>query len=255
MKKDAFRFLKFLSLFLVFGFIVSFISASDVNAQLTAQQRLKAKRAAKVDALRNLNETIYGVQITSNTTVRDFVTQSDVVRARLDAVIQGAQEVDYIEQPDGTAEVTVEVTLGRVEDILGRRLEYNYQTFRSTGYGAPAGSYSAPSYSVPTSDVIRGKGYGIEPNDPGMIPAEKALMAKRAAKLDALRNLTEQVYGVRITSDSVVRDFVTQSDEMRARVSTFIQGARVVSEKNMHDGSYEVVVEIEVEPLRRIFSR
>ena len=82
---------------------------------------------------------------------------------------------------------------------------------------------------------------------------EKSLMAKRAAKIDALRNLAEQVYGVRIKSDSYVRDFVTQSDEMRARVNTFIQGARVVSETRMPDGSYEAEVEIDILPLRNIF--
>lgn len=88
-----------------------------------------------------------------------------------------------------------------------------------------------------------------------MTPPERTLMTKRAAKLDALRNLTEQVYGVRIKSDTYVRDFVTQSDEMRAKVNTFIQGARVVSERQMPDGSYEVEVEIEVDPIRNIFLR
>ncbi len=243
------------AIFLVLLFFTSFVTLLDANAQITAQQRLMAKRAAKVDALRNLTEMIYGVRITSDTTVMDFVTQSDVIRARLDALIQGAQEVDYIERPDGTAEVTVELTLGSVEDILGRRLYYNYETFRATGYGAPSGSYTAPLYSPPTHDTLRAKGYGVEPNDPYMEPAEKSLMAKRAAKLDAIRNLTEQVYGVRITSDSVVRDFVTESDDMRARVNTFIQGARVISERRMPDGSYEVEVEVELAHLRTIFTR
>ncbi|MCL4476331.1 MAG: LPP20 family lipoprotein [Nitrospirae bacterium] len=229
--------------------------AGEGGAQLDPQKRLMAKRAAKVDALRNLAEIVYGVRINSSTTVRDFVTQSDVIRARLDSVIQGAREVDYVERPDGTAEVTVEITLGQVEDILGRRLSYNYQTFSATGYGAPSGSYVEPAPPAPALDYVRAKGYGIEPKDPSMTSAEKTLMAKRAAKVDALRNLAEQVRGVRITSDSYVRDFITQSDEMRARVNTFIQGARVVSERQMPDGSYEVEVEAELEPLRRIFSR
>ncbi len=218
-----------------------------------AQKKLMARRAAKADALRNLAETIYGVRIDSETTVRDFVTKSDVIRTRLDTLIQGAKEVDYIEHPDGTAEVTVEITVGPVEDILGRRLYYDYETFRATGYGAPPGGSPSTTTTAPAyGDVLKATGYGVEPDDPNMSLAERALMARRAAKLDALRNLTEQVYGVRITSDSYVRDFVTRSDEIRARVSTYIQGARVVSERRMPDGSYESVVEIDTAPLRTI---
>ncbi len=252
MKKNMEIILKTLPLLvLIFTPILSAYAGAEINAQ----QRLMAKRAAKVDALRNLAETIYGVRIDSHTTVRDFVAQSDAIRARMEAVIQGAAEVDYIERPDGTAEVTVEITLGQVEDILGRRLYYNYQTFRATGYGAPSGSAQRASPSIPAGDVLRAKGYGVEPKDPTMTPPERTLMTKRAAKLDALRNLTEQVYGVRIKSDTYVRDFVTQSDEMRAKVNTFIQGARVVSERQMPDGSYEVEVEVEVDPIRNIFLR
>lgn len=230
-------------------------AAPDINAQTDPQRRLMAKRAAKADALRNLAETIYGVRVDSGTTVRDFVTQADIIRTRLDSVIQGAREVDYVERPDGTAEVTVEITLGQVEDILGRRLSYNYQTFTATGYGAPSGSYVQPAPPAPYGDTVRAKGYGVEPNDPSMTYVEKTLMAKRAAKLDALRNLGEQVRGVRITGDSYVRDFITRSDEMRARLNTFIQGARVISERQLPDGSFEVEVEVEMEPLRNIFVR
>jgi hypothetical protein len=248
------RAIKVLSLLSALVIAASFVLTPTIYAENPAQQRLMAKRAAKVDALRNLLETIYGVQITSDTTVRDFVTQSDVIRARLDALIQGAEEIDYIEQPDGTVEVTVEITVGRVEDILGRGLIYTNETFRATGYGAPSGAVSSPPSYTPSGDLLRAKGYGIEPNDPTMSYPEKALMAKRAAKLDAMRNLTEQVYGVRITSDSVVRDFITQSDDIRGRVNTFIQGARVVSERQMPDGSYEVEIEVELTQLRTIFS-
>lgn len=227
------------------------------DAQLSAQQRLMAKRAAKADALRNLGEMVYGVQINSRTKVRDFITESDTIRAKLATVIQGAREMDYIEKPDGTAEVTVEITLGRVEDILGRRLLYDQQVFTAVGYGAPPGGEPATGYApppeAPANDFIRAKGNGVEPSDPSMSKAEKSLLGKRAAKVDALRNLLEQVYGVNIKSNTKVRDFVTESDDIKARVNAFIRGARVVSERPVGDGSYEVEVEIELEPLMRIF--
>jgi len=240
---------------LVFMFVfimVAGIFLHDARAQNDAQKKLMTRRAAKVDALRNLTEIIYGLRIDSQTTVRDFVTQSDIIRSRVSAVIQGAQEIDYRELPDGTAEVVMEITLGTVEDILGRKIRYDTQTVQATGYGAPSGESAMPAQPAYSSGAISARGNGIEPGDSGMSPAEKALMAKRAAKLDALRNLAEQVYGVRITSDSYVRDFVLQSDETRSKVNTFIQGARVVSEQQMPDGSYQVEVELDIEPLKGV---
>ncbi len=248
--------IKALSFLLIFSLIMS-LTAVYSDAYSEAQKRLMAKRAAKVDALRNLTETVYGVRVDSQTTVRDFVTQSDVIRTRLSAHIQGAREIDYIEHPDGTAEVTVEITVGPVEDILGRRIYYDYQTFRATGYGAPPG-ITTPPMTTPGpvySNVVSAKGHGVEPNDPNMSYAEKSLMAKRAAKLDALRNLTEEVYGVRIDSQTSVRDFVTQSDDIRTRIRALIQGARVVSERQLSDASYETIVEMDIGPVRNIIGR
>jgi hypothetical protein len=231
-------------------FIVGF--AADGLAQMDSQSKLMTRRAAKVDALRNLLEIVYGIQIDARTTVRDFVTQSDVVRSRVRAVVQGAREIDYLVQADGTAEVTVEVTLGRLEDILGRRISYDQESIQAKGYGAPGGQTYETSQPQASRDALRVKGHGIEPNEPGMTAAEKSLLAKRAGKLDALRNLSEQVVGVRISGETLVRDFVTRSDDMRSRVFSYIQGARVISEYQLADGSYEVEVEIDLEPLRRL---
>ncbi len=83
--------------------------ASAVNQ---AQARLMAERAAKVDAMRNLLEQAYGVNISSHTTVRNFVTENDTVRARVDAYLRGAKVVDTRYLNDGSVEVEMEITLG-----------------------------------------------------------------------------------------------------------------------------------------------
>lgn len=83
--------------------------AKAINA---AQARLMAERAAKVDALRNLLEQAYGVRITSNTTVRDFITQNDTIRANVDAYIRGARVIDTRYLDDGSVEIEMEITLG-----------------------------------------------------------------------------------------------------------------------------------------------
>ena len=90
---------------------------------------------------------------------------------------------------------------------------------------------------------ITAKGGGAPPHS-AVNPAQARLMAERAAKVDALRNLLEQAYGVRIDSRTIVRDFVTQSDTIKARVRAYIQGAKVVDTRLLSDGSVEVEMEL-----------
>lgn len=77
-----------------------------------AQARLMTERAAKMDAYRNLLEQAYGLNISSKSTVKNFVTQNDVIRSRVDAYIRGAKVVDTQHLEDGGVEVEMEVTLG-----------------------------------------------------------------------------------------------------------------------------------------------
>ena len=54
------------------------------NAALEAQNKLLSKRAAEADAYRKLAETVNGVQINSETYVRDFIAEADNIRTDLD---------------------------------------------------------------------------------------------------------------------------------------------------------------------------
>ncbi|MCL5023431.1 MAG: FecR domain-containing protein [Nitrospirae bacterium] len=91
--------------------------------------------------------------------------------------------------------------------------------------------------------ILRAKGSAIPP--PGATSqAQARLMALRAAKIEALRNLLEQAYSVTVVSDSTVRDFALKQDTIRARVDGFIKGAWVSEERLLADGSYEVDMEI-----------
>lgn len=117
--------------------------------------------------------------------------------------------------------------------------------------------YVVPVQPTPTAKwvpiTVTAKGGGAPPAK-AVNPAQARLMTERAAKMDAMRNLLEQVYGVRITSNTTVRNFITQNDTIRSRVDAFIRGAKVVDTRYLDDGSVEIEMEIVLGyEFRRIF--
>jgi len=67
-------------------------------------------------------------------------------------------------------------------------------------------------------------------------------MALRAAKIDAQRNLLEITKGVRIDSQTVVKDFTVESDVINTQVEGLVKGAQVVKQEYMSDGTVEVTM-------------
>ena len=55
---------------------------ADAKRFPESQARLMAVRAAKIDAQRNLLETINGVRVTAGTTVKDMALESDIIGTR-----------------------------------------------------------------------------------------------------------------------------------------------------------------------------
>jgi hypothetical protein len=87
------------------------------------QKRLMAKRAAEVDAYRRLAERAGKTQITSTTTVANFVAQDDKVRASIVQAVKSAETTKIRFLPDGTAEVTVRMSLGPVVRVVSRKIK------------------------------------------------------------------------------------------------------------------------------------
>lgn len=77
---------------------------------------------------------------------------------------------------------------------------------------------------------------------------QQKLMAMRAARVDAYRNLAEQVYGFRVWGNTAVSSFATQNDNVRTYVDGFIRGARLVNMTAIADGNFEATVELDLTP-------
>jgi len=75
------------------------------------QARPMALRAAQVDAYRNLLEVTKGVRIDSQTLVKDFTVESDVIKAQVEGLVKGAKVFNREYMSDGTVEVTLRMPL------------------------------------------------------------------------------------------------------------------------------------------------
>jgi hypothetical protein len=94
-----------------------------------------------------------------------------------------------------------------------------------------------------TLGIVTAKGSGAPPT--GItIPSQARLMAERAAKADALRNLLESVKGVRVDSETTVENYTTRSDRVLTRVNGIVVGARVIETRYLSDGAVEVTMAV-----------
>ena len=82
-----------------------------------AQAKLMAARGAVVVAQRNLLEIVQGVSVTSQTTVKDMVTQNDYIYTRLDGVVKNARQIGDAVEKDGFMEVTLRIPMYSKEGI------------------------------------------------------------------------------------------------------------------------------------------
>lgn len=94
------------------------IGAPNPNLPAAAQ-RPAAKRAALQDAQRNLLEIIQGVNVTSETTVENFMLKDDVIRSKVQGVLRGYKEEKIKYMSDGTIEVILSIVItGDIAKIM-----------------------------------------------------------------------------------------------------------------------------------------
>lgn len=76
---------------------------------------------------------------------------------------------------------------------------------------------------------------------PANMPAARGhALARRAAIVDAYRQLAETIQGVQVDSETTVRDLAVESDVISTKISALVKGARIIEERAEEDGSYSV---------------
>lgn len=89
------------------------------------------------------------------------------------------------------------------------------------------------------------QGTGVAPTY-AVNAVQARMLARRAAVVDAYRQLVEMVKGVNVDSETTVENMMVTSDVTKTKVTALIQGARVVSEQAIDGGGYAVTMEMSV---------
>jgi hypothetical protein len=119
---------------------------------------------------------------------------------------------------------------------------------KSISLTVPTSSRDATSRVPPVvekRETITATGYAVVTVQNHKNPAQQRLMAIRASKLDAYRNLTEQVFGQQLDASSTVADMVVTNDTFRTKVEGVIYGARLVSITPVGEDTYETTLSLD----------
>ena len=92
--------------------------------------------------------------------------------------------------------------------------------------------------------IVTATGYAALTTNKRLSKSQARIMTLRSSMLDAYRNLSERVYGLKIDGSSTLSNMVLQNDELRTYVDAYLVGAKVVSQREHEDGTFETVVEM-----------
>jgi hypothetical protein len=96
-----------------------------------------------------------------------------------------------------------------------------------------------------TYPVISAVGYAPISAQKGVSESSKMLMAIKASKLDAYRELTEQVYGQKVDSNQSLASLVIQNTRLDSSVQGVIRGAKVVKSYPVGNDTYATELELD----------
>ena len=121
--------------------------------------------------------------------------------------------------------------------------------------------YTEEALNTPTSDGfvneerIMATGYAVIDTQKGQSHPQRRLMAIRASRLDAYRNMAEKVYGIFVESTSQTSEMALVNENIRGRVQGLIYGSKLESISPIGRDSYETVLSLDLVLVEELVSR
>jgi len=171
-------------------------AAANLKDDSAAVARLKAERAAKLDALRNIVETIQGIQVTGSRSAADIMSNGEV-KSRISGMAQGFKVEDTKYYSDGSVDVVVSMPID--ENLTNALVEKPKKTHKVNESGTAAF----------TGVIINARGLAGDKVQPSMAP-------------QVLDEAGKEVYGTDVVSENGLKQggiasYAKSEDEAKSR--------------------------------------
>ena len=100
--------------------------------------------------------------------------------------------------------------------------------------------------------VLNAIGYAPISVQPGETSEQKSIMAMKASKLEAFRELAEQVYGQKVDAQTNVQGMIAHNDTLKVRVQGLVRGAKVIKSYAVGD-TYATEVELDMKLVHDLY--
>lgn len=198
----------------------------SVTGAYAGSKKLMTVNSAKVVAERAVAESVVGLKLRSTDTVENLVSKHMKIESKVFAAIKGINYTDIVyDKEKDIAKVTAEMTVDRVQTIVGTDVNYGDLTIKRVGFAT-----STPANARP-------------------------LKALRAAELDAYKQLAKQIVGFKIGSKTTVENYVLKSDQIKAKVLAAIWGAELVNFRWDKDGDAYVTLRLKTGIVRDVMGQ
>lgn len=101
--------------------------------------------------------------------------------------------------------------------------------------------------------ILNAVGYAPIDAQLGTDASSKRLMAIKASKLDAYRELAEQVYGQKVDGEQALANLILTNNQLKSSVEGVIRGATVVKTYPVGEDTYATELELDMKNVHNIY--